>query len=90
MNRRTGFGLSMLVVSFWLFQTGLIESGIASLLMHALALSLSCFAASIITGVYEPENIPDEAMSPLASRVALAAAALSVVIFLLLVLLPRV
>ncbi|MEZ3114371.1 hypothetical protein RYH80_00320 [Halobaculum sp. MBLA0147] len=67
MNRRTGFGLSMLLASLWVGQTALGEPAVVAAAVGVVAVALAAFAGGILTGVIEPERIPDEEMSRLAT-----------------------
>jgi hypothetical protein len=60
----------MLLLCLWIGQTALTESELVlSLALGSAAVSLACFGGSILAGVVEPEAIPDEQMSSLASLV---------------------
>ena len=72
MNRRSGLALSMLVMSLWMGQTALTESGLFSVAWGVATLALTCLSGAILSGIYEPEAIPDEELSPLSSRLILA------------------
>ena len=72
MNRRSGLALSMLVMSLWMGQTALTESGLFSMAWGVASVTLTCLSGTILAGVYEPEAIPDEELSPLASRILVA------------------
>jgi hypothetical protein len=72
MKRRSGLGLSMLLMSFWMGQTALTESGIVSLGMGSLAVTLACIGGGMLSGHFEPEAIPDEKLRPLTSRLLVA------------------
>jgi hypothetical protein len=72
MNRRSGLALSMLVMSLWMGQTALTESGLFSVAWGVASITLTCLSGTILAGVYEPETIPDEELSPLASRILVA------------------
>lgn len=79
----------MLLMSLWWGQTALTESGlVVSLAMGILAVSLACFGGSILTGVFEPEAIPDEQLSSLTSLIVVAMVAVGVIALLLILLLP--
>lgn len=84
MNRRTGHALSMLSISLWMGHTALTESGSLSVGMGVAAVTLTCLCGAILSGVYEPEGIPDEEMNPLASRILVALLLSSGILFLLL------
>jgi hypothetical protein len=62
----------MLLMSFWMGQTALTESGIVSLGMGSLAVTLACIGGGMLSGHFEPEAIPDEKLRPLASRLLVA------------------
>ena len=83
MQRRSGFGLSMLLTSLWMGQTALTESGIVSLAMGISAVALAFFGGGLLLGHFEPEAIPDEKMGPLASRILVAMLVIGVMAFLL-------
>ena len=83
MQRRSGFGLSMLLMSLWMGQTALTESRTVSLAMGISAVTLAFFGGGLLSGHFEPETIPDEKMSPLASRVLVAMLVVGVIAFLL-------
>ena len=85
MNRHSGLALSMLVMSLWMGQTALTESGVFSVAWGVVSITL-CLS-TILAGVYEPEAIPDEELSPLASRIPVATLLIGVVVSLLLLLL---
>jgi hypothetical protein len=72
MNRRSGFAVSMLVMSLWMGQTALTESGLFTVAWGVASITLTCLSGTILAGVYEPEAIPDEELSPLASRILVA------------------
>lgn len=79
----------MLLMSLWWGQTALTESGlVVSLAIGILAVSLACFGGSILTGVFEPEAIPDEQLSSLTSLIVVAMVAVGVIALLLILLLP--
>ncbi|GGI95202.1 hypothetical protein GCM10008995_01690 [Halobellus salinus] len=81
----------MLLMSLWMGQTALTESGLViSLGMGIPAVMLACFGGSILTGVFEPEGIPDEQMSSLTSLLIAAMLAVGVIALLLIVLFPYV
>jgi hypothetical protein len=81
----------MLLMSLWMGQTTLTRSRlVVSLAMGALAVSLACFGGSILTGVFEPEAIPDERMSSLTSLVIVVMFAVGVIALLLVVFLPKI
>lgn len=91
MNRRSGFALSMLLISLWMGKTALTESGmVLSLAISISAVSLACFGGSILTGVFEPEAIPDEQMDSLISLVLMAMFIIGVIALLLSIFLPIV
>jgi hypothetical protein len=72
MQRRSGFGLSMLLMSLWMGQTALAESRNVSLAMGISAVTLAFFGGGVLSGYFEPEAIPDEKMSTLSSRILVA------------------
>jgi hypothetical protein len=72
MQRRSGFGLSMLLMSLWMGQTALAESRTVSLAMGISAVTLAFFGGGVLSGYFEPEAIPDEKMSTLSSRILVA------------------
>lgn len=68
MNRRSGFGLSMLLMTLWLGQTALTTARfVLSLSIGTMAVVLGCVSGSILSGVYQPDAIPDEEMGSLQS-----------------------
>jgi hypothetical protein len=74
----------MLLMSLWMGQTALTESRLMlSLAMGTLAVSLGCFGGSILTGVFEPEAIPDEEMNSLTTLILVAMFAVGVIALLL-------
>ncbi len=83
MNRRSGFALSILVISLWMGQTALTESGSLLILSGIATVTLTCLSGAIFSGVYEPEAIPDEKLSPLASRITIAMLLTGVIVSLL-------
>jgi ATP/ADP translocase len=83
MNRQSGFALSMLVLSLWMGQTALTESGLFVIVSGIPAVMLICLSGAILSGVYEPKAIPDEELSPLASRIIIAMLLAGVIISLL-------
>jgi hypothetical protein len=84
MNRRSGFAVSMLVMSLWMGQTALTESGLFTVAWGVASITLTCLSGAILSGIYEPEAIPDEELSPLSSRLILAMLLIGVVVSLLL------
>jgi uncharacterized membrane protein len=88
MNRRTGFAFSMILIGLWWGQTAISQSGIVSLLMGILAVTLTCFGCGILSGIVQPEAIPDEEMSTLASRVIASMVIFGVLSLLVIILLP--
>jgi hypothetical protein len=87
MNRHSGLALSMLVMSLWMGQTALTESGLFSVAWGVATLALTCLSGAILSGIYEPEAIPDEELSPLSSRILVAMLLIGVIVSLLLLLL---
>ena len=83
MNRRSGLAVSMLVMSLWMGQTALSESGLSSVALGVATLALTCLGGALISGFYEPEAIPEEELSPLRSRFLLAMLLIGVVVSLL-------
>jgi len=83
MNRRSGFGLSMLVMSLWMGQTALTELGVFSLVWGAGSVTLAGFGGGILSGLFEPEAIPDEEMDTLESRIILLMISIGLVASLL-------
>jgi ATP/ADP translocase len=83
MNRQSGFALSMLVLSLWMGQTALTESGLFVVVSGIQAVMLICLSGAILSGVYEPKAIPDEELSPLASRIIIAMLIVGVIVSLL-------
>jgi apolipoprotein N-acyltransferase len=57
MNRRTGFAFSMILIGLWWGQTAISQSGIVSLLMGILAVTLTCFGGGILCGIFHPEGL---------------------------------
>jgi uncharacterized membrane protein len=88
MNRRTGFAFPMILIGLWWGHTAISQSGIVSLLMGVLAVTLTCFGGGILSGIFQPEAIPDEEMSTLASRVIASMVIFGVLSLLMIVLLP--
>lgn len=80
----------MLLMSLWMGQTALTESGVLSLTMGVLSVTLAGLGGGILSGLFEPEAIPDEEMSTLASRTILAMLAIGLIAFLLIFLVPYV
>ncbi|ESS05333.1 MAG: hypothetical protein A07HB70_02375 [uncultured archaeon A07HB70] len=74
----------MLVMSLWMGQTALSESGLFSVAWGVATVTLACLSGTILAGVYEPEAIPDEELSSLASRILLAMLLIGVIVSLLL------
>ncbi len=74
----------MLIVSLWMGQTALTESGLFSAAWGIAAVTLTCLSGAILSGVYEPEAVPDEELSPLASRLLIALFLTCVILSLLL------
>jgi hypothetical protein len=87
MNRRSGLALSMLVMSLWMGQTALTETGLFSVAWGVVSVTLTCLSGTILAGVYEPGAIPDEELSPPASRILVAMLLIGVIVSLLLFLL---
>jgi|APHM01.1.fsa_nt_gi hypothetical protein len=85
MKRQSGLALSMLIVSLWMGQTALTESGLLSVAWGVACITLTCLSGAILSGVSEPEAIPDEELSPLASRILIAMLLTCVILFLLLI-----
>jgi hypothetical protein len=83
MNRRSGFALSILVISLWMGQTALTESGSLLIASGIATVTLTCLSGAILSGVYEPEAIPNEELSPLASRITIAMLLAGVIVSLL-------
>ncbi len=83
MQRRSGFGLSMLLMSLWMGQTALTESRTVSLAMGISAITLAFFGGGLLSGYFKPEAIPDEKMSPLASRILVTMLVVGMMAFLL-------
>lgn len=91
MNRRSGFGLSMLLMSLWMGQTALTGSaGTLSVSMGIMSATLACFGGAILSGIFEPETIPDEEISSLATRVIATMFTIGLIASLLLLILPYV
>jgi uncharacterized membrane protein len=88
MNRRTGFAFPMILIGLWWGHTAISQSGIVSLLMGVLAVTLTCFGGGILSGIFQPEAIPDEEMSTLASRVIASMIIFGVLSLLMIILLP--
>ena len=84
MNRRSGFALSMVVMSLWMGETALTESGLFSIAWGIVTVTLACLSGTIFFGFYEPEAIPDEELSPLMSRILIAMLIIGVIASLLL------
>lgn len=83
MNRQSGFALSMLIVSFSMGQTALTESGLFSVGWGVASITFACLSGAILSGMYEPEGIPDEELSPLASRIIIAMLITGLIVLLL-------
>ncbi len=83
MNRRSGFALSMLVMSLWMGQTALTELGLFSVAWGIAAATLACLSGAILSGLYTPEEIPEEELSPLASRLIIGMVLFGVIVSLL-------
>ena len=83
MKRRSGFALSMFVMSLWMGQTALTESGLFSVAWGVAAVTLTCLGGAILSRVYEPEAIPDKELSPLMSRIVITTFLIGVVASLL-------
>jgi hypothetical protein len=62
----------MLIVSLSMGQTALTESWRFSVGWGVASITLTCLSGAILSGMYEPEAIPDEELSPLASRIIIA------------------
>jgi hypothetical protein len=83
-NRRSGLAVSMFVMSLWMGQAALGESGLSSVALGVATLALTCLGGALIFGFYEPEAIPEEELSPLRSRFLLAMLLIGVGVSLLL------
>jgi len=67
MDRRSGFGLSMLLMSLWMGQTALTESAVVlSTSMGIMSVTLTCFSGGILSGGFDPDAISNEEMGSLA------------------------
>lgn len=63
----------MLLMSLWMGQAAHTDSRlVVSLAMGVLSVGLACLGGSILTGVFEPEAIPDEQLRPLTSIILVA------------------
>ena len=69
MQRRSGFGLSILLMSLWMGQTAFAESRAVSLATGISAVTLAFFGGGILSGYFEPEAIPTKKMGTLSSRI---------------------
>jgi hypothetical protein len=87
MKRRTGFGLSMLLMGLWWGQSALFQSGSISLVMGMSAVTLIGFSGGVLSGAVKPGAIPEEEMSPLASYCLVAMLIVGSISLLLIVLL---
>lgn len=72
MKRRSGLGLSMVLVSLPAGRTALAESGAVSPAMGVAAVVLAGLGAALLSGVYDPDAIPDETPDPTARRLLVA------------------
>ncbi|ESS10331.1 MAG: hypothetical protein A07HR60_02345 [uncultured archaeon A07HR60] len=74
----------MLIISLWMGQTALTESGLFSAAWGIAAVTLTCLSGAILSGAYGPEPIPTEELSPLPSRLLIALLLTCVILSLLL------
>lgn len=56
-------------MSLWWGLTAVSQSGLVSLLMGVSAVGLACLGDGILSGVIVPNSIPDDELSPLATRI---------------------
>ncbi len=47
----------MILIGLWWGQTAISQSGIVSLLMGILAVTLTCFGGGILCGIFHPEGL---------------------------------
>lgn len=88
MKRRSAYGLSLLMLSLWMLQTALSESGVLFLSIGVTSLTLAGVGGGILSGAFEPETVPDEEMGTLASRIVLAMLSIGLMAFVLVSLIP--
>jgi hypothetical protein len=78
-------GLTLLLMSLVWGQTAVFQSDseLVFLLTGGSAVGLACFGGAIVSGVITPQSIPDDELSPLATRLLVVCASIGLFAILL-------